>query len=335
MAQRNRKDSPYGDLKKFASIIQEHRDELLKEWRERVRLLPAARDLDNPTLNDHIPHLFDALTQELTAGGTESVLDLQLHDSPKIHGGLRLRAGFDIVEVVAEYNILRELLSNIAERQNVDTTGDPNRILNRVVDRAVALAVDTYAKEKALEIQQRREEQLSFLIHDLKTPLSAIHAAGRILETSLAGDTLTGRVGNMLDIVRRNALRLNALITTASQEQYNLAASTAEQVKVAHREFDLWPVVQAMIWDLRALVENVPVQIINAVPENCVVYADPVLITQVFQNLLSNAIKYTAKGEITFGANTTEVNKVRCWVRDTGAGIPNGPAGKDLRKIRD
>ena len=132
------------------------------------------------------------------------------------------------MEVVAEYNILRELLSNIAERQNVDTTGDPNRILNRVVDRAVALAVDTYAKEKALEIQQRREEQLSFLIHDLKTPLSAIHAAGRILETSLAGDTLTGRVGNMLDIVRRNALRLNALITTASQEQYNLAASTAD-----------------------------------------------------------------------------------------------------------
>ena len=333
MAQRNRKDSPYGDLKKFASIIQEHRDELLKEWRERVRLLPAARDLDNPTLNDHIPHLFDALTQELTAGGTESVLDLQLHDSPKIHGGLRLRAGFDIVEVVAEYNILRELLSNIAERHNVDTTGDPNRILNRVVDRAVALAVDTYAKEKALEIQQRREEQLSFLIHDLKTPLSAIHAAGRILETSLAGDTLTGRLGNMLDIVRRNALRLNALITTASQEQYNLAASTAEQVKVAHREFDLWPVVQAMIWDLRALVENVPVQIINAVPENCVVYADPVLITQVFQNLLSNAIKYTAKGEITVGANTTEVNKVRCWVRDTGAGIPNDRLVKIFEKF--
>ena len=276
--------------------------------------------LTGPSGNDCVR--FRSSRLALAAGTTESVLDLQLHDSPKIHGGLRLRAGFDIVEVVAEYNILRELLSNLAERQNVDITGEPNRILNRVIDRAVALAVDTYAKEKALEMQQRREEHLSFLIHDLKTPLSAIHAAGRILETSLAGDTLTGRVGNMLDIVRRNALRLNALITTASQEQYNLAASTAEQVKVAHREFDLWPVVQAMIWDLRALVENVPVQIINAVPENCVVYADPVLITQVFQNLLSNAIKYTAKGEITVGASPTEVNKVRCWVRDTGTGIP-------------
>jgi len=309
-------------MKEFAAIIREHRDELLKEWRDKVRLLPAAQNLDIPTLNDHIPHLFDELTLGLSDGGAESVLDLQLHDSPKIHGGLRLRAGFDILEVVAEYNILRELLSSIAERQGLDITGAPNRILNRVIDRAVALAVDTYAKEKALEIQQRREEHLSFLIHDLKTPLSAIHAAGRILDTSLEKDTRTDRVGAMIDIVRRNALRLNALITTASQEQYNLAAITAGEIKIARSDFDLWPVVQAMQWDLRALLENVPVQMVNEVPETCVVHADPVLITQVFQNLLSNAIKYTTKGEITVGAGRSDVNKVRCWVRDTGSGIP-------------
>src|SRR5262249_15466915 len=155
-SRRNRNGTPNARLKQFARVVQEHRDELLKDWRERVRLLPAAKGLDTPTLNDHIPHLFDELTQELTVGETESVLDLQLHDSPKIHGGLRLRAGFDVVEVVAEYNILRELLSNLAEKENVDITGDPNRILNRVIDRAVALAVDTHAKEKALEIQQKR-----------------------------------------------------------------------------------------------------------------------------------------------------------------------------------
>ena len=72
---------------KFAKIVQEHRDELLAEWREKVCLLPAARNLDTPTLNDHIPRLFDELTLALTAGNTESVLDLQLHDSP--HAALR------------------------------------------------------------------------------------------------------------------------------------------------------------------------------------------------------------------------------------------------------
>src|SRR5256712_2550326 len=233
VAQRSRKNATNSHLKKFGEIVQQHRDELLAEWRKKISRLPAAQSLDTPTLNNHIPHLFDELALALTAGDTESLLDLQLHDSPKIHGGLRLRAGFDIVEVVAEYNILRELLSALAEKESVDITGDPNRILNAVIDRAVALAVDTYAKEKALEIQQRREEHLSFVIHDLRTPLTAIHAAGRILETSLADAAKTGRVGNMLDILQRNALRLNALVTTASQEQYNLAASTAEEVKVA------------------------------------------------------------------------------------------------------
>src|SRR5438552_3776903 len=92
--------------------------------------------------------------------------------------------------------------------------------------------------------------------------------------------------------------RMNALVSSASQEQYNLATSTAEEIKVARREFDLWPLAQSLIWDLRSLLESVPVQIINTVPDNCVMYGDPVLITQVLQNLLSNAIKYTTKGQI-------------------------------------
>src|ERR1051326_8794993 len=233
MPRRSRARGPASHLNEFAEMVRQHRDKLLEEWRRKVSLLPAAQNLDTPTLNDHIPYLFDELVVALTAGDTESVLDLQLHDSPKIHGGLRLRAGFDIVQVVAEYNILRELLSSLAEKEGLDITGEPNRILNRVIDRAVALAVDTFAKEKALEIQQRREEHLSFVIHDLKTPLSAIHAAGRILEANLEED----KRKTMIDIVRRNARRLNALITTASQEQYNLAASTAAELKVVHSKF--------------------------------------------------------------------------------------------------
>ena len=333
VATMSRNDGPSIELEKFARIVQEQRDELLRDWREKVRHLPSAQNLDNPTLNDHIPHLLDELTRALAAGKAASVLELQLEDSPRIHGGLRLRAGFDIVEVVAEYNILRELLLVLAAKEGVDITGEPTGILNRVIDRAVALAVDTYATEKALEIQQRREEHLSFLIHDLKTPLSAIHAAGTILEKTLSGETKTGRVASMLEIVRRNALRLNALVATASQEQYNLAASTAEQIKVAHREFDLWPLVESLTWDFRALLENVPVQIINSVPDNCVVYADPVLITHVFQNLLSNAIKYTTKGDITVGAEQADVNKVRCWVCDTGAGVPPERLAKIFEKF--
>lgn len=250
-------------------------------------------------------------------------MDLHLEHSPEIHGSQRLRAGFDIVEVVAEYNILREVLYGLAQRECIDITPDIIRILNRVLDSAIALAVDTYAKERALEMQQRREEHLSFVMHDLRTPLSAIHTAGQILDDSLPPAARTLRVQNMLGVLRRNSERLNALLKVATEEQYNIAAATIEELKIEPRQFDLWPLVEGLINDLHPLSESTPVRMVNAVPTEFVVFADAVLLNQVFQNLLSNAIKYTQSGQIVIGAEYIDAGgSAKCWVKDTGEGIP-------------
>src|SRR5215475_11964594 len=107
------------NLLDFAKLIEDKREELLTEWRRDVRRLPAAKNLDTPTPDDHVPPLLDELASALKAGMFESILDLQLEQNPRIHGTQRLRAGFDIVEVVAEYNILRELLQSLAERNAI------------------------------------------------------------------------------------------------------------------------------------------------------------------------------------------------------------------------
>jgi signal transduction histidine kinase len=315
---------PYEDeLKRFARAIHDNREELLNQWRIEVRRLLTALKLDVPTLNDHIPPLLEQLASALATGEKESVLDLQLEHSPEIHGSQRLRAGFDIVEVVAEYNILREVLHGLAQRESIDITPDIIRILNRVVDSAIALAVDTYAKERALEMQQRREEHLSFVMHDLRTPLSAIDTAGQILDDSLPPAARTQRVQNMLGVLRRNSERLNALLKVATQEQYNIAAATIEELKIEPRQFDLWPLVEGLIHDLHPLSESTPVRMVNAVPTEFVVFADAVLLNQVFQNLLSNAIKYTQSGQIVIGAEYIDAGgSASCWVKDTGKGIP-------------
>jgi two-component system phosphate regulon sensor histidine kinase PhoR len=331
MPKRKFENAVIQDLVRFAEIIQRNREVLLKSWRDEVRQLPAAANLDTPTLNDHVPPLLDELTAALRAGHFESILHSQLENSPKLHGLQRLRVGFDIVEVVAEYNILRELLQNLAETNGVSIAGDVNLILNRVIDRGIAAAVDSYAKEKAAEIQQRREEHLSFVMHDLRTPLSAIRTAGLILESSLPPEAKTDRVKNMLELQKRNAERLNALLKTASQEHYNLAASR-EQSRLELRYFDLWVLVEELIRDLDPLVDQTRVKLINAVPDDFVIFADVLLLTQVFQNLLSNAIKYTASGHIIFGAEQTE-EWTRCWVTDSGTGIPAERLGMVFEKL--
>ena len=48
-------------LGRIAQLIEDQSEELLAEWRTQVRALPAAKNLDVPTLNDHIPLLLDEL----------------------------------------------------------------------------------------------------------------------------------------------------------------------------------------------------------------------------------------------------------------------------------
>src|SRR5215475_5780394 len=185
-------DNP--DLHELADLLRSYRAELLATWRREVRRLPAARDLDVPTLNDHIPDVLEELAGALVSGETQSVMDLQLEHSPKVHGTSRFRAGFDIVEVVAEYNIIQELVQGLGEQNGIAWAGDVSRIVNRVFDRAIASAVDTFARQKTLEIQQRREEHLAFIMHDLKTPLAAMATARILLQRHLPVNAQTGTV---------------------------------------------------------------------------------------------------------------------------------------------
>ena len=61
--------------------------------------------------------------------------------------------------------------------------------------------------------------------------------------------------------------------------------------------------------------------IINEVPVDLRIYADPELLVEVLQNLLSNSLKYTSNGSISIGA-AEEASSIVFWVTDTGVGIP-------------
>jgi two-component system phosphate regulon sensor histidine kinase PhoR len=265
------------------------------------------------------------------------MLKLESDGAAESHGMARLRQGFNLTEVVAEYNALREVIQEMAEANNVSIAGQVNTIVNRILDKAVALAVQTFSEQKAIEIQQQREEHLSFVVHDLRTPLAAITMAANIVDQALPNQVKDERVSRMMGIVHRNALRLNALISRVLQENANIRAACGDVVfpaKVEKREFDLWPLVQELIRDLQPLADPGGTHIKNEVPADCVVFADPELLRQVFQNLFSNAIDYTKKGEIVVGAAVVQPDgEVRCWVRDTGQGIAEERLGKIFDKL--
>ena len=101
-------------LDQLAQLIEHEHDSLLAAWRALVRKLPAARNLDVPTLNDHIPQLLAELASALRAGSGETIAEALLDASPPAHGLQRVKDAFDIEEVVAEYNILRGCIHDLA-----------------------------------------------------------------------------------------------------------------------------------------------------------------------------------------------------------------------------
>ncbi len=319
------------DLKQFANLVKIEKENILSRWRQQVRKIPAARNLDTPTLNDHIPDLLEELATAFEIRSLQSIPEALAEDSAIVHGFQRLQDGFDIEEVVAEYNILRGCIHDLAQENHFNLQGQPFHIVNRVFDHAIGLALQTYANQRAREVKQRREEYLAFVAHDLSTPLFAISLAGRTLERSLSENGSEGDSTHMLKTLRRGVHQLEDLVNKILQENTNQEAEPG--LKLVRRELDLWPLVETLLEDLKTVAEHSGTRIINKVPHDLTVYADVGLLRRILQNLVSNALKYTLHGEVLVGAKElSEVGAIECWVSDNGAGIPAELIGKVFDK---
>src|SRR5262249_40485570 len=161
--------------------------------------------------------------------------------------------------------------------------------------------------------QHRREEYLSFVAHDLRTPLNAISLAARVLELTVQDPDASNENSQMLKTLRRNVQHLDTLVGKVLKENINL--ETEVGVKLERREFDLWPLIEALVHDLHPVAGTSSTQLLNQVPDDLVIYADASLMRRVFQNLIANAIHYTPRGQVKIGARLLDASgAVECWV---------------------
>lgn len=197
---------------------------------------------------------------------------------------------------------------------------------------SIALAVKTYATQKALEIQQRREEHLAFVAHDLRSPLSSIAMAAQLLERTVPKVVKDERAAVLLETVHRNVERLNSLVVKVVQEEANLQAKVNKRLE--RHEVKLKGLVEVLVSDLHPLAVASNTRLINKVPEKLTTFADTNMLTLIFQNLISNAINYTPDGEVIIGARKIKESvSVECWVKDNGAGIPADKLEKVFDKL--
>jgi signal transduction histidine kinase len=155
------------------------------------------------------------------------------------------------------------------------------------------------------------------VVHDLRTPLNAISLATKILESASAEEN-GAKTAQMLSILHRNVNRLETLVEHVLRESAYVQTETAE---LERREFDLWPLVEGLIYDLGPLVKTGGTRLVNRIPKDLIAYADAGLLKRVFQNLVANAIKHTPRGEVVIDASKNDTGGVECRVSDNGEGI--------------
>lgn len=300
----------------LALAMREQKMTLVARWKAMVGELAGAARLEASVLRDHIPQFIDEMIAAIASPDETAVVGKTGLGSPPKHGIQRLAAGFNIKEVVAEYNILRSAVFDIAQNCELPLTAQEYSVINHIIDNAIAEAVETFACEQANERERQRAEHLAFVAHDLRTPLNAISLTATVLSEELAPHA--HELAEMLRALQRNVQRIEELVQRILHEEQCLEAP--DGLKPIRRDIDLWPLVHQLLQDLRPVTEAAQIKTRNLVPRHLTVNADAGLLARALQNLVSNAIKFAPGGEIEIGAGENAAG-MECWVKDNGVGI--------------
>ena len=314
----------------LAEVFGRSREEIISEWRVQAGKLLRERNLDTPTITDHLPDLVAEITRDLALSRDGALSVEQTRGSPPVHGVQRFHDGLDVGEVVAEYNLLRIAFITVAQRHNLYLVGEAARIINHRIDEGVRLAVMAFAAQQALERKEQEDEHLAFVAHDLRTPLNAVSLIVAALKDGLDQKTLV-ETGELFTILTRNLQRVEDLIKRVLDTKAQ-PLGMGSSFRPERRTFELWPLVQRLILDLQSVSSKHDIEVINEIPRMLTVCADAGLLSQVFQNLLGNAFKYAARGQVVVSARE-EAGTVTCVVRDNGAGIPLEMLAKVFDKL--
>ena len=186
---------------------------------------------------------------------------------------------------------------------------------NRQVCGIVAVLHDI-TREK--QIQQMKNDFVSHVSHELKTPLASITAYSEMLVDGEANDEQTRK--EFYSVIQNQAMRLNRLI----EDILNTSRIESGLVKVSKEPVSLTMLIEEQLKMIKGCAEEKNIEIIGQKPIVFdQVYVDRDMMSQVIINLLSNAVKYTQSGGTV--KISTEVDEVaslaRVMVTDTGVGI--------------
>lgn len=199
--------------------------------------------------------------------------------------------------------------------------------LQKVIDSINALVDSTVASmEEERQIEQSKDDLITNVSHDIRTPLTSIIGYLGLLKSSELNEDQT----KYIQIAYDKALQMKALAEDLF-EYITLRSSTNNKLVLAPLHVNSMLEQVAAGFELEAEKKNIAFNVVTR-PRDLVIDADAKMIVRMLNNLISNALKYgRGATEINLIANKVNNEFVELRVENNGEQIPK----KSLQKIFD
>lgn len=177
---------------------------------------------------------------------------------------------------------------------------------------------------KIREIDKMKDEFISIVSHELKTPLATVKGYLDMMFQGLTGK-FDEKAREHLVKIMLNIQRLDLLIS----ELLDVSRIEQERIQFDMQPVDVSKVIEKVLIELGENAKNKGLIIEhNTIKQMPAIFADQDRLSQVMENIISNAIKYTEKGKILISYRLKDGNVVAS-IQDTGIGM----APEDMKRL--
>lgn len=196
----------------------------------------------------------------------------------------------------------------------------PSSTLQYLTRLANLTSVGLARAKLAEQIQQGVEEQAEFIsvvAHELRLPMTSIRGYTDLLRQGAMGE-INEQQQQFLDVIRKNVIRMNALVTGIS----DVSKIESGRIVLALDKLPLLSLVEEAVDDQKEILaefeQTVDVQVAGDLP---LAQLDASRFKQVLGYMIDNAAKYAPEGQVVTVSAEAQDGVIKIIIADQGYGI--------------
>jgi two-component system sensor histidine kinase VanS len=167
-------------------------------------------------------------------------------------------------------------------------------------------------EQDAKEAEQRKNELVTYLAHDIKTPLTSVIGYLSLLDE--LPEMPEKKRSEYIRITLSKAKRLEGLI----EELFEITRYNLQTIVLKKETVDLYYMLAQITDEFYPLLSAKKCEAVLDAPEDLTVEADPDKLARVFNNIIKNALEYGKSGETIEIKARKDGGAVKVTVKNTG-----------------